>query len=250
MADVDICNRALAAIGARATIASLNDPTQAAVQCKLQYNTIRKMLLRAAHWGFARRQVALAQLGSQTAGTAPFPWLYSYAYPSDCLKMRYMTAAPVTQTGSISVPVTGDFLLPPWQASRQYRFLIGNDTDSNNNMRKIVLTNLYQAIGVYTIDVVDTNIFDPIFEEAFVAALSSKLVIPLTGNAAMKTTFEQSAAGMVVQARVADGNEALPSTAHTPDWIAARGAYYDPVLSSLTPLGIIYAGYDSLSWGE
>lgn len=245
MAAVDICNQALGECGARTTIASLNDATQAAVICKLNYDRLRKMLLRAAHWGFARKQVALAQLGTMALGTAPYPWMFKYAYPSDCLKVRYMIEpAPVSPLA----PQTGEFLLP-YTSSRQWRFLIGNDVDDNQVMRRCILTNLLQAWGVYTVDVVDTDIFDDLFAGALVAALASKLVIPLTGNFGMKPSFQAEAQGAVTNARVADGNEALPSTTHTPDWIQARGLPSD--FYGLAPAyGTLWGGYDTLSWGE
>lgn len=245
MADVDICNRALGAIGARATISSLNDPVQAAIQCKLNYAAMRKMLLRSAHWGFARRQVALAQIGSLSAGTAPYPWLYEYSYPSDCLKVRYLVEpSPVPPS---SLPTTGETLLP-YTSSRQWRFLIGNDLDSGGNARRMVLTNLFQAFAVYTVDVTNTDLFDDSFTEALVAGLASKLVIPLTGNVAMRQSFINEATSAVINARVADGNEALPSTSHTPDWIQARGIpdYY----AYGGGPGILFSTYDTLSWGE
>lgn len=245
MADVDICNRALGLVGARATIASLNDPVQAAVQCKLHYTPMRRMLLRAAHWGFARRQVVLAQIGSLAAGTAPYPWLYKYAYPQDCLKVRYLIEpSPVPPS---SLPTTGETLLP-YSGSRRWSFLIGNDTDTGGNQQRMILTNLFQAAAVYTIDVTDTSIFDDLFSDALVAALASKLVIPLTGNVAMRQSFISEASAAVLNARVADGNEALPSTAHTPDWIQARGIpdYY----AYGGGPGILFGNYDTLSWGE
>lgn len=244
MSEVDLCNRALGLVGARALINSLNDPVQAAVQCKLHYTPTRKMLLRAAHWGFARRQLTLAQIGTLAAGTSQYPWLYEYAYPANCLKMRYLVEpAP----GNVLLPTTGETLVP-YTSSRMWRFLIGNDLDSGGNQRRMILSNLYQAVGVFTIDVTDTNIFDDLFSDALVAGLAANLVIPLSGNVNMRASFIQSAAMAVVNARVADGNEALPSTAHTPDWIQARGFPSD--LAYANTVGILFNGYDTLSWGE
>ena len=80
--DIDICNRALSRLGTRATIAALSENSTEARTAAIWYATTRDALLRAADWNFARRRVALAELG-----TPPTGWAFRYALPTDCLRL-------------------------------------------------------------------------------------------------------------------------------------------------------------------
>lgn len=264
MAAVDICNRALSEMGKSIVISSLDDPGPAATQCKLHYNAIRQQLIRAAPWGFTRKTVTLSTLGTlaENPPTAPYPWLMKYAYPADCIKMRYILPPPVWAEGlqDSEVPDTspGNALLVPWcSPSRQWRYLVAFD-DTVVPARRVVLANVPQAWGVYSADVTDTNLFDPLFQDALAMALAWKLVIPLSGNVKMKQDFYGFASQAVASARAADGNEAIPSTDHSVDWITTRdigaGWGYATSFNGITPglastgLGEWYSGYDNSAW--
>lgn len=84
MSPTDICNMALAYI-AKSRIASMDEQTEAARQCKLFYDTTRKQLLREYSWGFAKRVDKLAELTQ--ADKSPY-WKYIYAYPERCVCVR------------------------------------------------------------------------------------------------------------------------------------------------------------------
>lgn len=255
----DICNRALSEIGARATITIIDNSTPAGLQCGIWYDTIRQQLLRMAPWGFARKTLALTLQGQLTDSppTSPYPWQFKYGYPADCIKVNYLL--PIPPTSTTNVPVVGIPLVPYAMPSRNCRFIIGYDmvdpTDTDNDdlvPGRVILSNVRDAVGVYIADVTDPDIMDHGFKEALVAALASKLVQPLTGNAGMKGDYEKLAQMHITQARVEDANEAVPSTDHTPDWIATRGG---PVYPYGGPggfdfnLGQWYSGYDNGSWG-
>lgn len=246
-ADVSLCNRALSEIGARATITSLSDSSSAGVQCTIWYDALREQLLRAAPWGFARKQLALTETGNFNDQNVPYPWLYKYEYPADCLKVRYLLWPPQDSTGGNSVPQTGNGLAwGPWYApSRNNRFIVADDAGT-----RVILSNVPGAICVYVANVSDVSLFDPLFQQALVSALASKLVIPITGNVKMKVVHENSAMRAIANALAADGNEAMPTTDHIPDWIAARGygtTWCDPFWGNL---GSWNNGFDSMSWGS
>ncbi len=82
-ADTDIGNMALSRLGTRATIADLTENSTEARQINLWYATVRDDLQSLVDWNFNRVSQALA-----ASGTPPARWASSYAYPSDCLKMR------------------------------------------------------------------------------------------------------------------------------------------------------------------
>jgi hypothetical protein len=171
----------------------------------------------------SRATLSLTELGDLIDGTSPFPMLYKYAYPSDCIKMRYLLCAPPIYTNtvapSVGTPQYYNFLRP----SRSQRYLVANDTDAEGNQSKVILSNVYQAIGVYNRDVQDPDLFDDGFEEALVASLAAKIIMPLTGNVGMKAQYEQLADLEIIKARSMDANESITKSDHTPDWITGRG---------------------------
>lgn len=238
--EIDIANRALSEIGTRSTIASFSEGSAESEQCALWYDKLRQMLLRAAPWGFARKQATLSALGTLSAGTSQYPWPYKYAYPADALRVRYLLP-PTPPIGNMPMFWGGP--------SRANRFLIGQDVNGLGQPIKVLLATLESAQAVYIADTTDVSLFDPSFDVALTALLSYKLVIPLSGNVAMKSEFRTLADSMITTARVADGNEAMPTTEHTPDWIMARG---DGMVypSMFGELGNWYLGYDNLDWGS
>lgn len=249
----DICNRALSEMGTQSTIASLSESSPEAVQCALWYTTLRQQLLRMANWGFARRQVVLTELGNYADATSPYPWLYKYAYPSDCIKFRYTIAPPYPAVNPSVAPQVGVGPVgPQWGPSRACRFLIDEDVDGSGVVTKTIISNVSQAIGAYTMDVVNPDRWDSLFEGAMVAALAYRLVIPLSGNVGMRQDFAASAERMIIRAQVADGNEAVPSSDHTVDWIEARGCGYPGGYAygqGLAGWGSWYGSNDAMNWG-
>ena len=256
--EVQLCNRALSEIGARATITAIDNTTPAGQQCLIWYDTIRQQLLRMAPWGFARKTLALTLQGQLTDNppTSPYPWQFKYGYPADCIKVNYIL--PPIPTGTTDVPIVGVPLVPYMMPSRNCRFIIGYDmvdpTDTDNDdlvPGRVILSNVKGAIGVYIADITDPDIMDHGFKEALVAALAAKLVQPLTGNAGMKDGYEKLAQMHINQARVEDANEAIPNADHTPDWIRDRGvSAFNPAWAG-APFteGIWFSGYDTGSWG-
>lgn len=117
MSDVDVCNRALALAGARATITSLADGSNDANNCNMIFAKTRDQVLGMAPWNFARKTAYLnllktqpgtpesyTQNANQWAPIFPPPgWLYEYAYPSDCLFMRFII--PQASAAFSGVPI-------------------------------------------------------------------------------------------------------------------------------------------------
>lgn len=253
---IDICNRALSEIGTQSTIASLDEESNEAIQCKLWYDNQRQGLLRSAPWGFARRQVVLSQTGDlYPDDTSPYPWLWKYTYPADCLKFRYILAPPLIAPGAITPPQVGVGIQGPWNCtpSRTNRFIIVADVDQYGVQSKALVSNVYTAIGVYTLDVTNPDLFDTNFESALAASLAYKLVIPLSGNVGVREQFKESAKDAIMNARANDGNEAIPTSDHTVDWIAARvsGGWDGSFTYSAGPQwGQCFGGWDNMNgWG-
>lgn len=257
---VDICNRALTEMGARTLISSLDETSSAAVACKIFYNETVEWLLRMAPWAFARRTINLTQLAIQDAtSTTPnnfYPWLVKYAYPSDCVKFRYVIPPPTPPTAQgATIPNVTSSPIAPWVGpSRAYRFLPALDTDADGVQSKVLLSNIQNAVGVYTALVSNVELMDKGFKDALVAVLAHKLILPLSGNVQLKTTFYQLAMARITEARVQDGNEAIPTANLPVDWIQARGMYPAGGFGigpgdGWENMGYWYDGYDNMSWG-
>ena len=260
--ELDIVNRALSAVGARSGAAgsvtalqSLNAPSNEAFQSNLLLHPTRDDLLRAAPWNFARKIATLSLLKAapgtpENTSTAtswssaypPPPWLYSYAYPSDCLRLRQLVSALGYSggVGAYGYPVLAG---AGGASERMRKFAVATDTNSSGNTINVVLANLDNALAVYTAQITDPTMWDPNFQQALVVALAARLAMPLTGSAQLKQELLQEAQAYIQNARISDGNEGTTTTDYVPDWIATRGYAGDWI----TPGGFM-AGWDSIGW--
>jgi hypothetical protein len=231
---VDICNLSLDGIGARFSVSSLSPPLPApnAAVVARQYQIRIDALHRAAHWNFARKTLGLSLLkaaqgtpenpNGTTLPIPPFPWQYSYAYPPDCLLMRFLQCNP-PQTGGGN-PFPAGVSTTPWLwGNPGYKFVVANDTDAGGNQIKVILTDLEFAQGVYTCRVTNCDLWDAHFQNAAAATLGAWLVNPLARNAQVLKEQIEIATSIVQAARISDGNEGFTSTDREPDWMAVRG---------------------------
>lgn len=254
-----LCQQSLLMIGARTSITSVfpSDGSTEANTCNILYAPVITNLLRSAHWAFARKQIAATQLKAlyvngvlQTGTNAPpTPWFYEYAYPADCLKVRFIMN--LTANTAVAPPLTtggGQFPVPRALAGFS-RFTPAIDTDSHGVAQKVILTDQCQAQMVYTADLSSSpNLWDSQFYMAAAAALATYLVNPLARNAALMKEMIEMAVGTIQAARATDGNEALPTQDHIPDWIQIRGAGGGWGVGAGG--GTLCAGYDQMSFGN
>lgn len=252
--EVSICNRALQAISARTSIASLTEASVEARNCNLIYADTRDEVLNMAHWNFARKTAYLALLKSapgtpgnvtstatqwSTAFPAP-PWLFEYAYPTDCIQMWKIMQLDMNLYAG--VPLTSNGMQSyPYMTGSGSAFEIGSDADANGQQKTVILTNQYLAIGVYSMRITDPNLFGSQFTEALVQALAAKLALALTGQVALANTKFQQANAIITQARASDGNEGFTVIDNMPDWITARDDYaYSVGLGYTAPYGPLF----------
>jgi hypothetical protein len=182
----EVLNLALDRVGYPRSISNINAGTKEARIGLRIYSQTRDDLLRVGEWGFAQREVALNLLKTAPVGgygltpwtpaSPQLPWIYEYQYPGDCIKVRAIRPTP------IFIP---DF------APRAHVFNIANDYALD---QKIILTNVPNAICVYTGQVVDVTVWEPAFVEALVSALAVKFAEALTGSPEMAKEKEAVAA--------------------------------------------------------
>ena len=171
----DIANIALSRIGHPIRLGTLYDGSVAAKKILDIYSQTRDELLRQEDWEFSERTVALTLLKSAPAAGyipptvwsssyPPLPWLFEYAYPTDCLKLRVVKPQP--------------FFLPVVDPQPNV-FRIVND--STQTPARVILCNVQSAIANYTAQVTDPTAWDVGFVEAMVASLCRRLA-PVLGQ--------------------------------------------------------------------
>jgi len=168
LTEVDVANQSLAMISARNMIASFNENTVEAKNCKIFYNRVRDQVMTMAWWNFTRRTEALSlmksapgtpenpnpQLPWTSASPAP-PWLYEYRYPNDCLLFRYITFKPNTQPELVSTaPLTSAIMSSDsWWPGPPQKFIVGTDFNLSS-----AITNIHTD-PVLSIDVATPALF-------------------------------------------------------------------------------------------
>ena len=186
----DVVNLALVRIGYKKQIGSLYDGSLAARVALTIYAQTRDELLRSEDWGFAERNISLDLLkqapangfyppGQWSNAYPPIPWLYEYAYPADCLKVRAVRPQPL---------FVMDFDPQP------FVWTVQND-NSLNEPDKVILCNADSAILTYTGRLTNPADWEADFTEAFAAAMARRLA-PITVGldaAKMEASDEQQA---------------------------------------------------------
>lgn len=235
MADqLNIANRALLAVGGRAQISSLN-PSDGSVEgnaVSTLWQSTFEQLARTAPWNCLGKQVTLTLVAAASGtpenpeGTSlpvpPSPWLYAYAYPSDCLDVRYIVPSYPANTGStpdFPVNVAAAAWLP---TGGQIPFKVQLIDANPASQRLCILTNQELAQVVYTINFSNPAGWDSLFQEAMVASLGAFLVPALTLDLALMDRCMKQAEAAIAQARIRDGNEGVTNMDHIPDWMQAR----------------------------
>lgn len=288
----DIANRSLDAAGSDKIIGDLEEGSETSKVVLRHYGPVLRQLLRAAHWDCCRRQAPMQLLADATGQTpsvgtvVPVPWTYEYAYPTDCVRARFVpmtnpNIATGTPAGNISIPSTpivSGISTPPSNQMRltPTRFLITSDFNYPAQVtpgpggtewwniqgispvnRTVILSNMQNATLVYTCLQVYPSLWDAMFEAAFVAALAERIAVPLAKDKKIGMVFRDKnimiARDHIKQARVTDGNEGWSTTDHIPDWIRIRSGgagRSSGLLNGGDGPGCLGYGWDSYGFGN
>jgi len=178
----DVVNLALASIGHKDRIGSIYEGSFAAKQALDIYSQTRDEMMRTVDYGFSERNVTLTLLKQAPAGgyfppnawdgtlNPPPPWVFSYAYPSDTLKVRSIKGIPLFVQNFDPQPNV---------------FAVEND-QYYTPARKVILCNVASAMLVYTAQVTDPTTWEADFTEAFAAELGRRLAPTLANMDAAK----------------------------------------------------------------
>lgn len=232
---LEIANRSLLSVGARAQVSSItpSDGSEEADAISVLWTPTFEQLARTAQWNCLRNQVTLSLIAAAQGtpenpnGTTyplpPTPWLYSYAYPSDCLDVRFIVPSFPANEGGSTPPTTINNAAGSWIPSAgQIPYAVSYAPDLNGSPTIVILTNQDQAQAVYTVNQSNPQSWDSLFQAAMVASLAAFLVPPLSLNMSLMQLAIKTAEAAIARARVADGNEGVTVMDHLPDWIQAR----------------------------
>lgn len=174
LSDIQICNLALDHLGANSEIESFTETSTPAKTCKRWYDVCRRQVLEAFNWNFARRRTTLALHSDDPPDT----WLFRYQYPSDCLKAR-LIQNPFDAAG-----------IPCWPVNLQ----LGEMTDAipfeiatnDAGDQRTILTDMEQAILVYTMDQKKPEMFSMWFVETLSHLMAARMAMKITQKKALR----------------------------------------------------------------
>jgi hypothetical protein len=251
---VDLTNRALASIGSRSQVQSLNEGSAESNAANIFITPVFETLARTARWGCLKKQAQLSLIAAApgtpenpegaTTPYPPQPWRYSYSLPSDCLFVRQLIPPPVVLPDG-ATPIFPTLNTPGWFWNKNIRYEVAYGTDALGNNAQIILTNLTQAYAIYTVNQPNPQFWDSMFQQAFVASLAAYLVPALSLDKPLMQMQIGIAEKLIMQARAVDGNESPVSQSREASWISARNG-------SSGILGVGQNGpflnYEQMSW--
>lgn len=231
---LSICQRSLAAVGARANISTLNERSTEAINCNILYTPTFEALARSARWGCLRKQDSLTLIAAAQGtpenplGTSlpfpPNPWLYSYLLPPDSLFVRQLMLPPPQLQNSGGVPIfpVKNSVGYNSRLNKLIRYETALGMDKLGNPVSVILTNLTQAQCLYTANQHNPAFWDSMLQQAMVASLGAFLVPALSLDKALLGVQIQLAERLIMQARTMDANEEIVSQDREASWISAR----------------------------
>ena len=198
-----IANMALSHIGA-GTIESIEADEPIATQCRIWYDVCRRQVLEAFDWGFARKRQEMALHGDTISETSNDPlagvWGFRYQYPADALVIRKLQNpnAPPDDATPYSVETSLD------------------------GQEKTVLTNVEEAVAVYTYDATDTGLFSSLFIRSLSHLLASSIAFNITGKQKLVQQQAEASRATINGAAATDANESMEPPPRDADWIRGR----------------------------
>jgi hypothetical protein len=188
---VEICNRALSAIGVKQRISSLTEDTEAARKCSLIIDDVIDETLRAYNWNCATARAAL----SMSADTPTFG--YSYKYP---------------------LPAGPD---PPYCL----RVISIEDEDESSDYKiegRFLLSDEATVKILYIKRVTDMNDLDALCKAAISARLAAEIAYSLTNSNTMQETMWNLYGVKLQEAREIDAQEGTAGKYESETWIDER----------------------------
>lgn len=189
--EVQICNEALALLGATSII-SLTAPIENARRCNMFYASTRDELLRGHRWRFAINRATLARLADGPA----YGYDYAFQLPTSPYCLRALETLEEKDDGT------------DWEV--EGRTLV---TDSDTCRLK------------YIAQITDPTQFDSLFKKTFIYTLAAKLAIPITKSRTLKELMVAEAGDALAEAELNNAIEAEREgnvSDEEGDWVTER----------------------------
>lgn len=178
MTKVQICNLALAKIGAQAVVA-IDENSVNAEYLRTHYDSVLAELLRAAPWSFAIARVMTAKLAAPAFG-----WANRFQLPIDCIQVLEVNGIDSEQYPNAPFAVEGGAILT-------------NEEDCK--LRYVRLET-------------DPNAYPSDFVEAFATLLAARVTVGINGNWQLAASLEARClgpGGLLPKASRQNGNESM-----------------------------------------
>ena len=173
----DICNLALARVGAQ-TIMDIDDAdSKGARACKNAFESTVREVSRAGIWNTLKARASLAELSTAPA----FGWTKQFQLPTDFIRLFKLNGVDLDN-----------------DEPGEYFEIEG----------KVLLTDADTADIQYIAYKDDPNAYDPLMVDAIVVLLASKIAVPMRQDEAMATSLRAEFERVTLpRARKTDGNE-------------------------------------------
>ena len=206
-------NFALSHLG-HAPINNLTEATPGAVQGNLWLEQARQELLIAYPWIFATRRFRLREKELNQFERRQFidDWLYAYLFPEECLFVQYIIEP--SRTSQVYHITDTPFTI------EQNPSLIPNETN------RIILTNVTQAVAIYTTDIDDFTMLPPHFIQPLSILLASYIAFPLTSNLQLKQQISGLYQSTLINYTAQDANQIKGKLPQESEIIRSRESDY------------------------
>lgn len=190
---VQICNEAISDLPAH-PITGIDDTRKEARECSRHINGVVADLLDEHDYDFARRRVTLASVANVREGE----WGYAYRLPDEII-------SPIKLVRNYNANSVGLVVTPIYYWPGVDLGLLGYAPIDYHIADNTLFTNLEEAILEYSIDVIEPNKWPPLFAQAVIRVLASRIYRPILGEKAdtREWMVKQQAARAAVDAAIA-----------------------------------------------
>jgi len=175
LSETEICNLALARIGAKRLNDLDTDSSVPAIHCRTHYEPTRDALLRSHWWRFASARAEL----SEDVDAPDFEWDNQFSLPNDFLAMKSVYENRFSDENLSSYALEGK------------KLLTNEDTCEIRYIKKVT----------------DVTQFDPLFVEVLALQLAIKMVMPLSQDKKMLQLLHQELAMIMPSVKALDRQE-------------------------------------------
>ncbi len=199
-----ISNMALSHVGADPIENFDADSKIEGKQCRLWYDYSRRMVLEAHDWNFARIRLTAALHANTISETSTAPlagiWSYRYQYPGDCLIMRKVQnpQAPPSDSTPFDIELSLD------------------------GSQRTVVTNMEDAVFVYTFDQEAISTFSSIFVLSLSHLLAHHVAFSLARKNSIKKDHLLLYQNSLPAATAISANEAVGAPPREAEWVRGR----------------------------